>query len=275
MFDQLNLQQRAAVKECNRPMLVLAGAGSGKTRVITYKIAWLLDQEETLPSHIYAVTFTNKAAREMKKRVTELLNPEITKGVTISTFHSLGMSILREEVDASGRSEGFTIFDPQDSSFVVRELMKADLDDNGLVERVRNQISSWKNELISPAEAERLAMTNPIEVAAAKVYAAYQRYLVACNAVDLDDLLYLPNEILRKFDNIRIKWQQRVRYLLVDEYQDTNESQYKLVQTLIGGSKGSGLTVVGDDDQSIYAWRGAQPENLLLLEKGLPWFISC
>ena len=270
MFQQLNPQQRAAVQECSRPMLVLAGAGSGKTRVITYKIAWLLEREKVPPQNIYAVTFTNKAAREMKARVTDLLSAETARGVTVSTFHSLGMTILREEVDASGRKPGFSIFDPQDSLFVVRELLKADLDDNGLVDRVRNQISSWKNQLVTPARAEQLAMTNPTEVAAARIYAEYERYLQACNAVDLDDLLFLPNELLRKFDNLRLKWQSRVQYLLVDEYQDTNAAQYNLVKTLVGGSNGNGLTAVGDDDQSIYAWRGAEPENLLQLRTDFP-----
>ncbi len=243
-------------------MLVLAGAGSGKTRVITFKIAWLLSHHQVDPRTIYAVTFTNKAAREMKQRVGELLDAEACRGLTVCTFHRLGMMLLKEEVAASGRSANFSIFDPQDSLHVVKELLKADLDDDGLVDRVRNQISSWKNELISPEQANNLAMTSPAEVAAAKVYTEYERYLVACNAVDLDDLIYLPNVILRKFDNIRMKWQARVQFLLVDEYQDTNAAQYNLVKTLIGGSQGAGLTAVGDDDQSIYAWRGAQPENL-------------
>jgi len=251
-------------------MLVLAGAGSGKTRVITYKIAWLLSKMNVSPRSIYAVTFTNKAAREMRERVTELLDSEVTRGLTISTFHSLGMAILREEVDASGRKPGFSIFDPADSLFVVRELLKAGLDDNGLVDRVRNQISSWKNDLVSPEQAMRLAMIDPIEAAAAKVYGEYERYLQACNAVDLDDLLYLPNELMRKFDNVRLKWQQRVQYMLVDEYQDTNAAQYRLVKTLVAGTKGNGLTAVGDDDQSIYAWRGAQPENLVHLQSDFP-----
>jgi len=270
LFQQLNPQQRAAVQDCERPMLVLAGAGSGKTRVITYKIAWLLERVGVDPRNIFAVTFTNKAAREMKERVAELLGGDKAKGVTVSTFHRLGMTILHQEIEASGRKSGFSIFDPQDSLFVVRELLKADLDDNGLVDRVRNQISNWKNQLISPLQAERLAMTNPTEVAAAKVYGEYERYLQACNAIDLDDLLYLPNVILAKFDNIRLKWQQRVRYLLVDEYQDTNDAQYQLVKTLVAGSKGGGLTAVGDDDQSIYAWRGAKPENLIMLEQDFP-----
>ncbi len=270
MFQQLNNEQRLAVQDCENPMLVLAGAGSGKTRVITYKVAWLLNKLSVDPRNIFAVTFTNKAAREMKLRVTELIGSDQTKGLTISTFHRLGMSILRQEIEASGRKAGFSIFDPQDSLFVVRELLKADLDDNGLVDRVRNQISNWKNELITPSEAERLAMTNPTEVAAARVYAEYERYLQACNAVDLDDLLYLPNQVMRKFDNIRLKWQEKVKYLLVDEYQDTNAAQYNLVKTLVGGSDGRGLTAVGDDDQSIYAWRGAKPENLIQLETDFP-----
>ena len=202
MFQQLNEPQRAAVQTCDKPLLVLAGAGSGKTRVITFKIAWLLSKLDVSPKNIFAVTFTNKAAREMKERVTELLDKDLTRGLTVSTFHSLGMTILREEIEASGRKEGFSVFDPQDSLFVVRELLKADLDDNGLVDRVRNQISNWKNELVSPEQAERLAMTSPTEVAAAKVYAQYERYLQACNAVDLDDMLYLPNQLLRKFSTV-------------------------------------------------------------------------
>lgn len=270
MFEQLNDPQRAAVQTCDKPLLVLAGAGSGKTRVITFKIAWLLSRLNVSPKNIFAVTFTNKAAREMKERVTELLDKNLTRGLTVSTFHSLGMSILREEVEASGRKEGFSIFDPQDSLFVVRELLKADLDDNGLVDRVRNQISNWKNELVSPEQAQQMAVTNPTEVAAAKVYAEYERYLQACNAVDLDDMLYLPNQLLRKFSNLRAKWQDRVQFMLVDEYQDTNAAQYNLVKTLVDGSGGNGLTAVGDDDQSIYAWRGAQPENLVQLEKDFP-----
>ena len=285
MFEQLNAQQRAAVTDCVRPMLVLAGAGSGKTRVITYKIAWLLKKQGIDPRNIFAVTFTNKAAREMKERVADLfgkqssdqINP--TQGLTVSTFHSLGMTILREDVTAIGRKHGFSIFDPQDSVFVVKELLKAGMDDDALVDRVRNQISTWKNELVSPEQAHQIAMTNPTEVAAASVYKEYERYLQACNAVDLDDLLYLPNELMRKFDNVRIKWQQRVKYLLVDEYQDTNTAQYQLVKTLIGKPSqdpsdqpvfGGGLTAVGDDDQSIYAWRGAQPENLSHLQRDFP-----
>jgi len=267
-YSELNPEQRAAVQDTDRPMLVLAGAGSGKTRVITFKIAYLLEKKHVDPKCVYAVTFTNKAAREMKERVSQLLSKELTRGLTVSTFHSLGMSILREEVDASGRKPGFSIFDPQDSIFVVRELMKADMDDDGLVDRVRNQISSWKNELVAPEQAMQLAMTNPTEVAAARVYADYERYVQACNAVDLDDLLYLPNQLFRKFPNLLLKWQDRVQYLLVDEYQDTNASQYQLVKTLIGD--GNGLTAVGDDDQSIYAWRGAQPENLVQLGEDFP-----
>lgn len=251
-------------------MLVLAGAGSGKTRVITYKIAWLLREQGVDPKSIFAVTFTNKAAKEMQERVKELLGAEQVRGLTVSTFHSLGMAMLRKDADAAGRKDGFSIFDPADSLFVVRELLRAELDDSGIVERVRQQISSWKNQLIAPEQAEQIAMTNPNEVAAARVYPEYERYLRACNAVDLDDLLYLPNELLRKFDNIRTRWQSRVQYLLVDEYQDTNAAQYQLVKTLVGGSQGTGLTAVGDDDQSIYAWRGAQPENLLQLQEDFP-----
>lgn len=270
MFQQLNPQQRKAVTNCDHPMLVLAGAGSGKTRVITYKIAWLLAKESIDARNIFAVTFTNKAAREMKQRVAELLGADQSKGLTISTFHSLGMTILKREIEASGRQTGFSIFDPQDSLLVVKELLKADLDDNGLVDAVRNQISNWKNQLVTPEQAQTLTAITPSAASAARVYPEYERYLQACNAVDLDDLLYLPNQILRKFDTIRYKWQQRVKFLLVDEYQDTNAAQYQLVKTLVADNEGCGLTAVGDDDQSIYAWRGAEPENLLQLQQDFP-----
>ena len=270
MYHQLNAKQRQAVQDCDHPMLVLAGAGSGKTRVITYKIAWLLDKQGVDPRHIFAVTFTNKAAREMKERVGTLVSKELVKGLTISTFHSLGMQILRQETEAAQRKSGFSIFDPQDSLFVVRELLKVSLDDNGLADRVQHQISSWKNQLVSPLQAQSLAMTEATQVAAADVYEQYQRYLQACNAVDLDDLLYLPNRLFKKFDNIRMRWQARVKFLLVDEYQDTNAAQYQLVKTLVADGHGCGLTAVGDDDQSIYAWRGAQPDNLLQLKSDFP-----
>lgn len=271
LSNSLNPQQREAAHHIGSPLLVLAGAGSGKTRVITYKIAWLLDKQKMSARNIFAVTFTNKAAREMKERVTELLgeNSEVNaKGLTVSTFHSLGMQILREDIEACGRKNGFSIFDPQDSLMVVRELMRSDKDEDGLVERVRSQISSWKNQLINPQQAEQSAMTNATQVAAAKIYQEYERYLQACNAVDLDDLIYLPNILFAKFANILLKWQQRVQYLLVDEYQDTNASQYQLVKYLVGDT--GGLTAVGDDDQSIYAWRGAQPENLVQLQTDFP-----
>lgn len=248
-------------------MLVLAGAGSGKTRVITYKIAWLLSHHNVNPRSVFAVTFTNKAAAEMKERVGELLSKERCKGLTVSTFHRLGLRIINEEIDATGRSAGFSLFDPADSVHLVKELLKADVSDDGLPERVRNQISSWKNELVSPDEAMHSANTSPVAAAAARIYGEYERYLKACNAVDLDDLISLPITLLKQFDNLRLKWQSRVQYLLVDEYQDTNTAQYELVRILMSNRDGCGLTAVGDDDQSIYAWRGAQPENLEQLGK--------
>ncbi|MEO0367666.1 MAG: UvrD-helicase domain-containing protein [Pseudomonadota bacterium] len=266
--QQLNAPQADAVREIGRPMLVLAGAGSGKTRVITYKIAWLLSHHGEDPQSIFAVTFTNKAAREMKQRVSELLDPDLCRGLTVCTFHRLGMTILKEEIRAVGRKSGFSIFDPQDSIRIIKDLLKADVDADVLVEQIRHQISHWKNHLQSADEVQNQAMTSAWQVTAAKVYLDYERYLEACNAVDLDDLIYLPNVLLSKFDNLRVKWRQRVRFMLVDEYQDTNAAQYQLVKLLVGD--GAGLTAVGDDDQSIYAWRGAQPENLNQLASDFP-----
>lgn len=264
MAISLNDQQHAAVTHLGTPLLVLAGAGSGKTRVITNKIAWLIEKQGISPHNIFAVTFTNKAAREMKERVSAQLKAGSAKGLTISTFHSLGLNILRQEADALGLKKGFSIFDPNDSQLVVRDLMRADFSgEDELIVQVRNQISSWKNDLVSVYRAQQSAMTNPIQVAASRVYEAYERHLQACNAVDLDDLISKPIQLFETQPGILEKWRQKVSFFLVDEYQDTNAAQYQLVKQLVSG--GRGLTAVGDDDQSIYGWRGAQPDNLVQL----------
>ncbi|MCP4697896.1 MAG: DNA helicase Rep [Gammaproteobacteria bacterium] len=268
MANDLNSRQREAIRYLDGPLLVLAGAGSGKTRVITHKMAWLIEEAGLKARHIAAVTFTNKAAREMKTRVSRLLPQKAAKGLIVSTFHTLGLNIIRRELKVLGLKSGFSIFDAQDSAALVRTLA----DQNGTLDTERLQalhwqIDRWKNALISPEQAMGEA-ENPQEQAAAGLYEAYQRHLQAYNAVDFNDLIGRPAALFLKYPEVRERWQQRIHYLLVDEYQDTNAGQYQLVK-LICGIKGA-LTVVGDDDQSIYAWRGAQPENLNLLKQDFP-----
>ncbi|WP_353572841.1 DNA helicase Rep [Candidatus Albibeggiatoa sp. nov. BB20] len=268
MFDKLNSRQQQAVKAIDTPVLVLAGAGSGKTRVITHKIAWLIQQTQMQPQHIAAVTFTNKAAREMKQRVGQLLKGTNSKGLTVSTFHNLGLNILRRETKTLGFKSNITIFDAQDSLSLLKDLTKKQDDiDQQILNNFQTTISLWKNGLVSPEQAVRLS-GNDKELHAAKVYKHYQKQLKAYNAVDFDDLIALPVFLFQQHPEVLQKWQAKIRYLLVDEYQDTNGSQYQMVKLLVGGR--SGLTVVGDDDQSIYAWRGAQPENMNLLKQDFP-----
>jgi len=266
-MSDLNPRQREAVRYLDGPLLVLAGAGSGKTRVITTKIAHLIEQAGTAPRHITAVTFTNKAAREMKERVGRLLGADTARGLSISTFHTLGLNILRRELKAAGLRRGFSVVDEQDAEQLLRELAKKHDIHKDTLQRARWQISAWKNDLIDP-DAALAAATDDHESFCAALYGAYQRALGAYNAVDFDDLIRLPVDLLRGDAELRDRWQNRVRYLLVDEYQDTNGAQYELVRLLVG-VRGA-LTVVGDDDQSIYAWRGARPENLARLRDDFP-----
>jgi ATP-dependent DNA helicase Rep len=258
----LNPQQRAAVREVDRPLLVLAGAGSGKTRVITEKIVHLIKSSGLSAKSIVAVTFTNKAAREMRERVDRVLAKDAGKGLTISTFHTLGMRLLRREAKVLGYKPGFSIFDSQDSLHLIDELLRKG-SSAFPAESLRNRISGWKNEVILPVDAVKQA-DSEFEQAAALLYAEYQRSLKAYNAFDFDDLILQPVLALQDSEEIREHWQNRVRHLLVDEYQDTNTAQYRLVQLLVG--KTTPFTAVGDDDQSIYAWRGANPENLRRLK---------
>jgi len=266
-MSDLNPRQREAVRYLDGPLLVLAGAGSGKTRVITAKIAHLVGQAGISARHITAVTFTNKAAREMKARVGRLLDAESARGLTVSTFHTLGLNILRRELAAAGLRRGFSIFDEQDVEQLLRELSKKNEADRDTLQRARWQISAWKNDLIGPDTAIATAEDDHGAFYAA-LYGAYQRALRAYNAVDFDDLILLPVTLLRDDGALRERWQNRIRYLLVDEYQDTNSAQYELVKLLVGVR--AALTVVGDDDQSIYAWRGARPENLARLRDDFP-----
>ena len=261
-MPDLNPRQLAAVRYIDGPLLVLAGAGSGKTRVITHKIAYLISECGIQARHIAAVTFTNKAAREMKSRVSGLLKGRNARGLAISTFHTLGLNILRHEARVAGLRPGFTIFDDQDTGELLRETaQRASLSDGDFAYLLQ-RVAQWKHALVSPQMALREAR-DARETEAAHRYGEYERSLRAYNAVDFDDLIGLPVQLFEQHPEVLERWQGRIRYLLVDEYQDTNASQYRLVR-LLTGTRGA-LTAVGDDDQSIYAWRGARPENLKML----------
>lgn len=265
---KLNPGQNEAVKFVSGPCLVLAGAGSGKTGVICQKIAYLIQQCDYKARNIAAVTFTNKAAREMKVRVVKMLGKELTRGLTVSTFHSLGLDIIRKEIKTLGYKPGFTLFDDQDSMALLKELTEQELDgDKDLLKKLQMTISNWKNELLLPDAAAKAAI-DADGTLYAEFYSRYQKHMKAYNALDFDDLILIPSLLLRNFPQARERWQNKIRYMLVDEYQDTNASQYELVK-LITGERGR-LTVVGDDDQSIYSWRGAKPQNLVLLGQDFP-----
>jgi len=263
----LNPAQLEAVRYTAGPLLVLAGAGSGKTRVITEKIAALV--AGGVPAYgIAAVTFTNKAAREMRQRVGALLDAGTAKALKVSTFHTLGLNILKREYGNLGYKRGFTIFDAHDSRSLVKELLKNDnADTEGAIEGACAAFSAWKSELVTP-EAALAAAADELEQARARQYAAYQRALQAYNALDFDDLIARPVLLFRELPAVLEAWQDRIQYLLGDEYQDTNVAQYQLMGQLVG-ARGA-FTVVGDDDQSIYAWRGARPDNLKSLAADFP-----
>ncbi len=267
-MKNLNPEQQAAVKQVERPLLVLAGAGSGKTRVITEKIAYLVKQG--LPArHIAALTFTNKAAREMQSRVSKLLHGNQSYGLRVSTFHSLGLDILRKEHKSLGYKPSITLFDDYDKLSTIKSLLAQEAGnfDAKDVEKYAAKIGQWKNDLITPEQAAFDASTGYYGHVA-QIYASYTRCLYAYNAVDFDDLILMPVLLFQSHPEVLTKWQNRIRYLLVDEYQDTNLTQYQLVKLLVGNL--GKFTVVGDDDQSIYAWRGAQPENLAQLQRDFP-----
>ncbi|MEI7612752.1 MAG: UvrD-helicase domain-containing protein [Betaproteobacteria bacterium] len=255
-----NPPQREAIRYLDGPLLVLAGAGSGKTRVITQKIAYLIEECGFSPSNIAAITFTNKAAKEMQERVSQLLKDK-PKGLTISTFHSLGVRILREEATALGYKPRFSIFDSNDCFGIISDL--SGTVDKATIRRLQTVISNWKNALTPPDLALKNAV-DETEALAARAYASYSATLKAYQAVDFDDLIALPVELFDRNPEILGKWQNRLRYLLIDEYQDTNACQYRMLRLLAGPR--AAFTAVGDDDQAIYGWRGADIENL----RGLP-----
>ncbi|WP_188008727.1 DNA helicase Rep [Grimontia hollisae] len=265
---KLNPAQNDAVHHVSGPCLVLAGAGSGKTRVITNKIAYLVQHCGYKARHIAAVTFTNKAAREMKERVGQTLSRQETRGLMVSTFHTLGLNIIRREYKSLGLKAGFSLFDDQDQIALLKDLTEKELDgDKDLLRLLLHTISNWKNDMLTPQQAQSAAMGERDQLFA-HCYAKYQKQMKAYNALDFDDLILMPVILLKTNDEVRERWQSKIRYLLVDEYQDTNTSQYQLVKLLVG--ERARFTVVGDDDQSIYSWRGAQPKNLLMLSQDFP-----
>lgn len=270
-MSHLNPQQQAAVSYLDGPLLVIAGAGSGKTRVITQKMAYLIENCGILPKHIYALTFTNKAAREMTSRVQELLSQTKNKPsgkVHVSTFHVLGLNILKRHTDKCDLHPNFSLFDTNDSLNLIKELgSKVSPISDETIKTVQHKISQWKNNLISPETALNES-SNETSHLAARYYVAYESARHAYNAVDFDDLIGLPVQLLQNHPEICDYWQNQIRYLLVDEYQDTNTAQYRLIQLLSGVRQA--ITMVGDDDQSIYAWRGAKPENIHLLQEDFP-----
>lgn len=261
----LNPQQREAIHYLDGPLLVLAGAGSGKTRVITQKIAYLVQDCGFQPRNVAAITFTNKAAKEMQERIGKILAKPLADQLQISTFHSLGVRILREEAKALGYKPRFSIFDSADCAGIISEVAKTV--DKATLRQTQSIISNWKNALVSPEAARQIASTEH-EKLAAHAYLSYEATLKAYQAVDFDDLIGLPVALFEQHPEIREKWQSRLRYLLVDEYQDTNAGQYQLLKLLTGVR--AQFTAVGDDDQAIYGWRGADIENLKKLPTEFP-----
>ena len=261
----LNPPQREAAKYLDGPLLVLAGAGSGKTRVITHKIAYLIGECGYKPSSIAAITFTNKAAREMQDRAAKLTQGVNTKGLIVTTFHSMGLRMLREDAKFAELKPAFSILDSADAAGIISDIIKTT--DKQEIRRAVSRISLWKNELKSPAAALLTAEDDNAR-AYAKIYDRYDATLRAYQAVDFDDLIRLPAELLDTHFELREKWQNRLRHILVDEYQDTNIAQYRLLQKLSGVR--AAFTAVGDDDQAIYGWRGASADNLRQLREDYP-----
>lgn len=264
-LETLNDRQKEAVLYNEGPLLIIAGAGAGKTKTLTTKIAYLIEENDALPSNILAITFTNKAAKEMKDRIIRLIG-SIGYQIQTSTFHSFGLKLLKENYERLGFDKNFVIMDSDDSLTIVKKILKdMDLDPKIYNPRaIRNKISSCKNELISPKAYSRYTVS-PYEEIVCKVYEKYQEKLMKNNAVDFDDLLILPIKLFEENKDILEKYQEQFKYILIDEYQDTNEAQYKLTKML--SEKYRLITCVGDDSQSIYSFRGANYKNILNFEK--------
>jgi len=269
MANQLNAEQTRAVQHVTTPLLVLAGAGSGKTRVLTQKIAHLIKHHHYDPANIIAVTFTNKAAREMESRVSKLLDEVTAQSVHISTFHTLGLKLIRANTKLYERKRNFSIYDASDSLSLIKDIMRRDYGDPGnLSEKVQWKISDWKQDMLTVTDVMRHQHADPVSLTAASVYSKYEEALTTFNAFDFDDLIFKPVVKLKTDPAYRHDQQVMIRHLLVDEYQDTNLCQFEFIKLLNGPH--CNFTVVGDDDQSIYAWRGARPENLVQLQKDYP-----
>ena len=267
-LDTLNGPQREAVECTEGPLLVLAGAGSGKTRVLTYRIANLIENKRVAPWEILAITFTNKAAAEMRERLGALVGPR-ARGMWVSTFHSMCVRILRADAEKMGFTRNFTIYDTDDQKRLYKEIMsELDIDPKRFpVNALMNRISTAKNELVVPAEFEKQA-ADPVGKVASRVYERLQQRLRAANAFDFDDLLLYAYLLLKHHPEVLAAYQDRFRYLMVDEYQDTNHAQYAITGLL--AAKHQNIMVVGDDDQSIYSWRGADIRNILDFEQDYP-----
>lgn len=264
----LNTAQKNAIKFTEGPCLILAGAGSGKTKVIINKIIYLINNCKYKPNNIAAVTFTNKAAHEMKLRLAKHISDLEINKMIISTFHWLGLKIIRKEINSLEFNSTFSLFDEKDQMIILKKICKKDIkNDTKLLKKLIFMISYWKNKFFSPSKVKLLARSN-LEKKFASFYNEYNIYLRQSNLLDFDDLICIPTLLLKQNKNIKKRWQEKISYLLVDEYQDTNSSQYELIKMLTNNN--SNFTLVGDDDQSIYSWRGAKPQNIFLLKKDFP-----
>lgn len=264
-LDTLNDRQKEAVNITDGPLLVLAGAGSGKTKVLTTKVAKLIIDNKIDPSNILAITFTNKAAKEMKQRILSMVG-DIGYKIQISTFHSFGLNILKKHYDKLKLSKNFTILDSDDSSILIKNILK-DMNSDENYKAIKNIISNNKNALIDSYEYERF-VSSDFEELVLEVYRKYENRLIKNNSVDFDDLLMLPIVLFKKHPDILKEYQEQYKYILIDEYQDTNEAQYLLTKMI--SAKYKNICVVGDDSQSIYSWRGSNYKNILNFEKDYP-----
>ncbi|MFD1472750.1 DNA helicase PcrA [Companilactobacillus mishanensis] len=268
LLKGLNPEQQEAVKATEGPLLIMAGAGSGKTRVLTHRVAYLIEEKHVMPWHILAITFTNKAAKEMKERIDKLLDDE-SAGVWVSTFHSLCVRILRRDIDKIGYSRSFTISDPAEQRTLMKQILtRMNLDPKKFDPRsILASISNAKNDLVDPAAYAENAKS-PFEQTVASCYDAYAKEMERNQALDFDDLIMQTNVLFENHPEVLESYQDRFKYIHVDEYQDTNEAQYKLVKYL--GAKNRDVCVVGDADQSIYGWRGANIKNIMNFEEDYP-----
>jgi len=265
-LPELNPNQKTAIQYINGPLLVLAGAGSGKTSLVIHKIAWLIKEYGVDPRHIFALTYTNKAAREMKTRVADLLNGRDTQGLTISTFYALGLRILHSQLPALGYRPGFSIYNSEGSQALINKLLHAEYPDRiDLTAPIQQCIARWKKTLATPEAAT--AEAGSVSDLAARLYDKYEQRLLSFNAMDVDDLVLKPVKLFQERPQVLSEWRKQIRYLLVDEFQDTTASQYEIVRLL--ANKHGALTAVGDDDQSIHAADGAVPQNLQYLKRDL------